>query len=226
MKNRLLMIFLIMMGTGVFPVDVHPHGNLTLQVEGRAAVVKDDEARARREAVKNALEKAILQACARILPKKVEQESFQAVKSLLIGRTDRYVNHYSIASESRRQNEYIAEVQAIVAMPPLREDLAQMGMLPDSEAKESSVVLLSLRGIRKYADFKRMNTFLQSRPQLVKSRYPCRLEWQRIDCDLTLSEPVQIFTAELKKAGPYQMETLAGNSDTVEIRLQIQEEIR
>jgi hypothetical protein len=225
-KSRLLIALLIIMGTGYCPVAADPAQPLSLQVEGKAAVAKGDEARARQEAVKNALETAIVQACGRILSEKVEQESFQAVKSLLINRTDRYVNTFSIVSESRRQNDYLVQVQAIVALVPLRDDLAQMGLLPDAGARESSSVLLSVRGIRRYTDFKRLNAFLDSRPQIVKSRYPCRLEWQRMDCELTLSGPFQNFTAELKKAGFYQMEALAGKSEAVEIRLQIQEEVR
>ncbi|MCK7477857.1 MAG: flagellar assembly protein T N-terminal domain-containing protein [Candidatus Moduliflexus flocculans] len=90
--------------------------DLTLQVEGRAPVVKNDVALAREEAVKNALEKAIMQAVAKILLDKVEDEKFQAVKSIMIGKADRYIKNYRIISQNRQHDEYTAAVHVVVAL--------------------------------------------------------------------------------------------------------------
>ncbi len=136
-------------------------------------------ARAREEAVKNALEKAIMQAAAKILLDKFEDEKFQAVKSIMIGKADRYIKNYRMISENRQHDEYTANVNVVVALAPVRDDLLQMGVLQDQGEKEGVSVSLSLKGMKKYSDFAHLKTFLQNRPKIVKSVYPCRLEWQQ-----------------------------------------------
>ena len=58
MRKKLLLMFLLPICLFQHPAyAVQATTDLTLQVEGRAPVVQNDEARAREEAVKNALEK-------------------------------------------------------------------------------------------------------------------------------------------------------------------------
>ncbi|MEE9911481.1 MAG: flagellar assembly protein T N-terminal domain-containing protein [Deltaproteobacteria bacterium] len=227
MRKKLLVILLLLLC--VFDQAAYADqrlSDLTLQVEGRAAVVKNDEARAREEAVKNALEKAIMQAAAKILLDKYEDEKFQAVKSIMVGKVDRYINNYRIISESRQRDECAAHVHVVVATALVHDDLLQMGILPDQSEKEGMTVSLALKGMKKYSDFDRMKTFLQSRSKIVKRIYPCRLEWQRADYSLVLNGEVQSLLTELEKTGRYRVESVNRNQKTVEINLQIKEESR
>ena len=68
MKKNLLLIFILLIvlfNGSACAGQVLPDTNFL--VEGSAPVIKNDEARAREEAVGNALEKAIMQAAAKIL---------------------------------------------------------------------------------------------------------------------------------------------------------------
>jgi len=114
-------------------------------------------------------------------------------------------------------------VHIVVALAPVRDDLLQMGVLQGQKEKEGVSVSLSLK-MNKYSDFAHLKTFLQSRPKIVQSVYPCRLEWQQVHCDLVLAGEVQNLVAELEKSGKYFMKALKKNQNVVEINLQVKEE--
>jgi len=226
MKATLFAILFLTCISGYAAYANQASTDLVLQVEGHAAVVKNDEARARDEAVKNALEKAILQASAKILLDKYEDEKFQSVKSVMFGRVDRYIKNYRIVSEVRQHDEYTANVHAVVALLPVREDLLQMGILQDQKEKELISVSLSLAGMKKYSDFDRIRTFLLSRSRTVKNIYPCRLEWQHVSFNLRLDGDVQYLIAEFEKTGRYTIDSVNKDQNAVEINLRVKEESR
>lgn len=85
-------------------------------------------------------------------------------------------------------------------------------------------VVLSLKGIRQYADFSGLKVFLQNHPHLVKSFYPCRLEWRQAHFDLMMSGSIQNLITELENSGKYFVETKYQNSKRTEIYLQVKEE--
>jgi len=225
MRMKLLLIFLVL--TGIFHQLAYADQvttDLTLQVEGRAPVIKNDMARAHEEAVKNALEKVIMLAAAKTLSDKFEEERFHAVKSIIVEKADRYIKNYRMISENRQHDEYIANVHVVMNLVAFRDDLLQMGVLLDQEKKEVVSVSLLLNGMKKYSDFLRIITFLQNRPKIVKSIYPCRLEWQRAQFDLVLVGAMQNLIIDLEKSGRYSLETVKKNQNVVYINLQVKEE--
>jgi hypothetical protein len=227
MRKNLLLIMPLMIGFFCSSAYAgQATADLNLQVEGRASVVKNDVALAREEAVKNALEKAIMQAVAKILLDKVEDEKFQAVKSVMIDKADRYIKNYRIISQNRQHDQYTADVYVVVALEPVMDDLLQAGVLQAQGEKEGVSVSLSLRGMKKYSDFARLKTFLQNLPKIVKSAYPCCLEWQRADFNLIIVGSVQSLVAELEKSERYSLESLKKNKNVVEIHLQVKEEVQ
>jgi len=200
--------------------------DMTFQVEGCAPILNNDVVSARIEAVKNASEMAIMQAAAKILLDQYEDETFQALKSVIFGGTDRYIKNYRVISEKKRHDEYTVNARVVVASALVSDDLLQMGMLPDQKGKEGVLVSLSLKGMKKYSDFNRIKTFLQNRPKIVKSVYPCHMEWQQVDCDLVLVGEVQSLVVELEKSGRYSMESVNNNHDGIKINLHVKEEVR
>ncbi|MEN6468701.1 MAG: flagellar assembly protein T N-terminal domain-containing protein [Smithella sp.] len=226
MRKNLLLMFLLL--TGFFYGSAYAGQGLndwTIQVEGGAAVIKNDVALAREEAIRNSLEKAIMQAAAQILLNQFENEKFQAVKSIMIDKADRYVKNYRIISENRQHDDYAVKVNVVVALAAVREDLLQMGVLRGQGDKESVTVALLLKGVKKYSDFDRLKTFLQNRPKIVESIYPCRLEWEQVHFDLVVGS-VRDLAAELEKTGRYLVAAPRKNQDGVEITLQLKEEER
>lgn len=227
MRKKLLLIFLLL--TGLFWNSAYAgqvSTNWTLQIEGSASIIKNDVAGAREEAIENALEKAIMQAAAKILSDKFEDEKFQAVKSIMIGKADRYVKNYRMISENRQHDVYVVNVNVVVALTSVRDDLLQMGVLQGQGEKESIFVALSLTGVKEYSDFAGLKTFLQNRPKIVKSIYPCRMEWGQVQFDLTVVGSIKNLIAELEKTGRYLLAAPKKNRDGVEISLRVKEEVR
>lgn len=226
MSKNFLRIFLLL---AIFFYDSVCMGqvltDVNLQVEGSAPVVRNDEARAREDAIKNALEKAILQVAAKILPEKPADEKFQAAKNKLITQVDRYVKNYRIISEQRQHDAYNVHVNVVVALTPVGNDLMQMGFSQDRKEKENLSVVLTVKGIKRYSDFARLKTFLQNRPKIVKSIYPCRLEWQQAHFDLVVGS-VRNLVDELEKTGSYSILVPGNGRGAVEISLLIKEEVR
>ncbi len=197
-----------------------------LLVEGRATILKNDVARARESAVKNAQEKAVLQIAEKILSDKFSDEKFQAVKSILIGKAGQYVKNYRIASERSSQDEYIVSVDIVVAQAAVREYLMQMGILAGSEKPRSQSVSVNLQGIKKYSDFIRLKSFLQSQNKLVKSFYPCTLESGKAACKLVMIGDIKNLIAEFEKEEKYEVKANVQNPDALVINLRMREEIK
>ena len=74
---------------------------LSLDVEGSADISQNDVARAREEAIQDAIEKAILEATAKLMSIPVNDDRFQPVKSIIIDEPDKYVNNYKIVAEMK-----------------------------------------------------------------------------------------------------------------------------
>ena len=222
-KNLTLLLLAVMCILADMAYAVQPLTDLNLQVEGTAQIIKNDIAGAREAAVKNALERAIMQAAAKILSDKYEDEKFQALKSILMSKADRYIKNYRIVSENTQPSDYAATLAVVVDLSFVRDDLMAMGIYQDQGNKSNLRVSLSVKGVKKYSDFSRLKLFLQSRSKIVQSIYPCRLEWQQVHFNLVVAGDVKDLVAELEKAGKYSLETIQRNQDIVEINLQVKE---
>src|SRR5659263_596167 len=82
---------------------------LSLDVEGSADISQNDVARAREEAIQDAIEKAILEVTARLMSIPVSDDRFQPVKSIIIDEPDKYVNNYKIVAEMKLSLIHISE---------------------------------------------------------------------------------------------------------------------
>jgi hypothetical protein len=226
MRTPLALIFLLF--TCIHCNSVYARQMLTdlnFQIAGSASILKNDVAGAREEAIKNALENAIIHT-AGILSGKFDDEKFQTMKSVMISKAERYVKHYRVISESREHDTYTVNLNVVITSAPVRKALLQMGLLWEQGKKEGIAVALSLKGMKKYSDFADLKAFLQNRFQIVKSIYPCRLEWRQAYFDLVVVGSVRNLLVELANSGKYSMETNYNDKDIVEIYLQVKEEAR
>jgi hypothetical protein len=179
---------------------------LSLDVEGSADISQNDVARAREEAIHDALENAILEATAKLMSIPVDDERFQPVKSVIIDEPDKYVNNYKIVAEVKNTSSYEVNVHVVVNMSNLKNDLNKMGFLQIAQMEKTSpIVLLNVKGLRKYSDFLRLKEFLRSRTKIVKNIYPCRFEWQQAHFELEIIGDTQSLAGELIQTGRYAL---------------------
>ncbi len=225
MKRVFFWAFFILLWMAGLPAGTAAAGEgLALLVEGRAKIVREDEALGRSQAIQDALENALIRAAERIVTDRKAPEKLDAVKAALAGKADRYTGNYRIVSEIRQDDFYQVEAQVLVLEKLLGEDLIQMGLLPQQRPMDVTAVYLSIDHVEKYSDFIGIRNFLQSMPRIVKSPYPCRLGWHQADFDLILLTEVKLFIAQIEQSGRYAVRELGDHQDGVRILLGIKQE--
>jgi hypothetical protein len=178
-------------------------GILNINAEGLAQIVQNDLTRARENAIKDALEKAILEATARLMSGKSGDEKFQALKSEIVGASDKYINDYRITAEVIKPQEYQINVNVNVASSSLKNDLLLMGLLQPSAGANGLQIILTIKKLKKYSDFSQLKLLLQNNTKTVKTIYLLHFEWQQVSFAIDLSGDLQSFIKELKATGKY-----------------------
>jgi len=202
-------------------VNVYAQDNsaiLSLDVGGSAAINQNDAARAREEAIQNAIENAILKATAKLMSISISDDRFQPVKSIIIDEPDKYVNNYKIIAEIKKPVSYEVKVHVVVNLVNLKNDLNKMGFLQLVQTeKPSPLVLLEVKGLKKYSDFLRLKEFLQSRTKIVKNIYPRRFEWQQANFEIEMIGDANSLVDELTQTGRYAIDSGKLGKNKIEI---------
>ena len=199
-KYPLLPILVLITFISIPVYAQNDEGVLSLYVEGSAKIKQNDVAGAREEAIQDALEKAILEAVSKLLAVPIKDEKFQQAKSIIINEQDKYVQYYKITEEKRQSQNFIVNVNVMVALSSLKNDLHKMGFLQTSQSGKNNIrVSLSVIGLKKYSDFLHLKEFLQSRTKLVKNIYPSSFKWSEAHFEIEIFGDAQSFADELVK---------------------------
>jgi len=218
-KFLFILFFSLTIFLSVYVYSQDNLANLSLDVEGSADIVRNDFARAREEAVQNAIENAILKATAQLMSISVKDDRFQPVKSVIIDEPDKYVNNYKVVTEMKKQDSYQVIVYVTVNLGNLKNDLDKMGFLQVIQTvKSSPIVLINVKGLKKYTDFLLLKDFLQSRKKIVKNVYPCRFEWQQAHFEVEIiMGDAQSLIDELTQTGRYALNSEKTGKNQIEM---------
>jgi hypothetical protein len=201
MRKYLLLSILVLIT--FISISVHAQndeGILSLYVEGSAKIKQKDVAGAREEAIQDALEKAILEAVSKLLAIPTKDEKFKQAKNIIINEQDKYVQYYKITEEKRQSQNFIVNVNVVVALSSLKNDLHKMGFLQTSQSGKNNIrVSLSVIGLKKYPDFLHLKEFLQNSTKLVKNIYPCSFKWSEAHFEIEIFGDAQSFADEFVK---------------------------
>ena len=219
MRKYLLLSILVLITFISIPVYAqNDEGVLSLYVEGSAKINQNDVAGAREEAIQNALEKAMLKAVSKLLAVPIKDEKFQQAKSVVINEQDKYVQYYKITEEKRQSQNFIVNVNVMVALSSLKNDLHKMGFLQTSPAGKNNIrVSLSVIGLKKYSDFLHLKEFLQNHPKLLKDIYPCSFKWSEAHFDVEIFGDAQSFADELVKNVACMLDIKQADNNRIEM---------
>ncbi|MBN1473446.1 MAG: flagellar assembly protein T N-terminal domain-containing protein [Syntrophaceae bacterium] len=174
--------------------------NVTLSVEGSAKIKNENVAKAREEAIQNALEKAILEVGSNLSELSVKDENFQLIKRIIVQEPDKYIAYYTITQESRQEQEFNVKANVVVASAALKNDLHKMGFLHNNLIdKNNVIVFLAVKGIKSYAAYSKIKKILQSRVNLVKNIYPGTFTWQEAEFEIEMAGDTQSLRVELEQ---------------------------
>jgi hypothetical protein len=180
-------------GEGVVPAQV-------VETEGSAPVTGSDLARARSEAVRDALQKAVEQVAGRWLaPQDVAAKS-QVLKEQITDRAEGFIQEYRIVSEVTVLDVHTVEVRASVLADNLRNDLLVLGLIKPTQVKlPVTRIFLTIRGIRTYGEYVKCRGILKDRIPGIREIIPCEASWTLARFDVAVEGTIPTLAERLRE---------------------------
>jgi Flagellar assembly protein T, N-terminal domain len=115
----------------------------TITAEGVGAVMGNDRAIARDQAIQDALRKAVEQAVGTMVSSETMVQNFQTLSDKIYTQTQGYIQNYRVLSETPGPNVHQVTIQATVAMGDLEKDLQALGFLLGQVGKPRIMILVA-----------------------------------------------------------------------------------
>ncbi|MHB9099204.1 MAG: flagellar assembly protein T N-terminal domain-containing protein [Syntrophales bacterium] len=170
-----------------------------VETEGSARITGGDLARARNEAVRDALQKAVEQVAGRWLaPQEVAKRS-PVLKEQITDRAEGFIQEYKIVSEVTAVDHYTVAIRATVLADSLRNDLRGLGLIRQTQLKPSvSRISLTIRGIRTYGDYIRCREVLKEKIPEIREIVPREASWGLVRFDIAADGTAQTVAERLR----------------------------
>lgn len=127
------------------------------EAEGSAAVSGADLARARNEAIRDALQKAVAQVAGHWLSLQDTEQKSQILQERILDRAEGFIQDYRVVSESTLSEIYTVVIRASVFAETLRDELRKAGLIDPAQPRSAvNRIFLTVRGIRQYGDYKKV----------------------------------------------------------------------
>lgn len=120
-----------------------PPDKNAIETLGTAVIVGKDVAKAREQAIDNALTAAIARIVAQKVPEKLLIKQFKELNLKIFNQTDQYVDNYKVLTEALGGERYRVMVQASVSAPRIHEELAALNLLNQPTDLPRVLILLS-----------------------------------------------------------------------------------
>lgn len=169
------------------PVFASEEAGMTqvIDAEGSAPIVGLDLARARNQAVRNALRQAVAQVANHLLnPEEAEQKS-PLLKELIDSQAEGFIQDYRLVFETAVMDVYTVAIRVTVISGGIRNELLRRGLTRPDRPKTPSVrTSLTIRGIRSYGDYARWQGILKERIPGITSVFPREASWGTVRFDI------------------------------------------
>jgi hypothetical protein len=191
--------------------------SINFDVEGTATINSSDIAGARDKAIQEALLKAVLQAASGLLSIPVTDRRFEPVINALSRQPDKYVNNYKINAEKNQGEVFLVYTSVTLTLSTLNNDLHSMGFIREAKTDKTDIILLDVRGVRRYSDFLYLKEFLKSQTAIMKNINQRSFAWQQIHLELEISGTAQAFADALARSGRYLLDTREINKNKIQV---------
>lgn len=174
--------------------------NRTFETEGVAAVTGADLARARGEAVRDALQKAVELAAEQWLTPSSDRRHEVLLRERIYGRAEEFVQDYRILFEKADEDIYFVTVRVTVVLQEIRKDLQELGLIePPVAYPASKRMILTIRGIRDYSDYLRVKGVLKTKESGIREAIPREASPETVSFDIRVEGAVATAAEALKK---------------------------
>ncbi len=180
-------------GEGVAPTEV-------VEAEGSASVTGGDLARARSEAVRDALRKAFERVAGRWLAPQDAAGKPQVLKAQITDRAEGFIQEYRIVSEMTVFDVHTVTVRVSVLADSLQKELLGLGLIKPTPLKlPVTPISLTIRGILTYGDYVKCRAMLKDRIPGIREIIPREASWSLARFDVTAEGTVQALAKRLRE---------------------------
>jgi hypothetical protein len=180
-------------GEGVAPTQV-------VEAEGSASVTGGDLARARSQAVQEALRKAVEQVADRWLTPQDAADKSRVLKERITDRAEGFIQEYRIVSETTVLDVHTVAVRASVLADSLRKDLLELGLTrPTPLNLPVTHISLTIRGIRTYGDYVKCRSTLQDQIPGIRGISLREASWSLARFDIAAESTVPLLAERLRE---------------------------
>jgi hypothetical protein len=171
-----------------------------VETEGSAPVIGLDLARARNEAVRNALQKAVVQVANRFLAPQDTERKSQLLKEKIYSQAEGFIQDYRLVSETTAMDVYTVAIRVTVFVDGIRNEMQRLGLIrPNQLTLVSARISLTIRGIRAYGDYARCYGILKDRIQEIKTVVPREASWGLARFDITADGTIPTVAERLRE---------------------------
>lgn len=171
-----------------------------VEVEGSAQVIGLDLARARTEAIRDALLKAVVQAANRFLaPREAEQKS-TLLNERIYSHAEGFIQDYRLISESSVLDVYTVAMRVTVFTDGIRDELQGLGLTGlDRPYFVAAGLPLTIHGIGSYGDYARCYGILKARIPGIRAIIPREASWGQARFDIAVEEAIPTVAERLRE---------------------------
>ncbi|OHE22196.1 MAG: hypothetical protein A2Z43_09050 [Syntrophobacterales bacterium RBG_19FT_COMBO_59_10] len=196
-------VFLLSMAMICFPA-ISPgeegRGTQVFETEGIAAVTGLDLARARDEAVRDALQKAVERAAGQWLSPQDLDRRYETLKEKIYDRAEGFIQDFRILFEISDLDIYSVRVRVTVFADSVRKDLQGLGLLSPSLRRPSPTgISLTLRGVHDYRSYVRWKGVLKDMLPGIREITPREASWGVARFDVTVEGTAAALSERLRE---------------------------
>ncbi|MHB8907521.1 MAG: hypothetical protein ACYDAA_01405 [Syntrophales bacterium] len=195
----LLLFFAIMIASPSISPAEEVLPTQAVDAEGSARIAGGDLARARNEAVRDALQKAVEQVAGRWLAPQEAAKKSAVLKEQITDRAEGFIQEYRVDAETTAVDLYTVAIRATVLADSIRADLRELGLIRQTELKPSvSRISLTIRGIRTYGDYVRCREVLKEKIPEIRESVPREVSWGLARFDIAADGTTQTVAERLR----------------------------
>ncbi len=171
-----------------------------VEVEGSAPVIGLGLARARNEAVRDALQKAVVQVANRFLAPQDAERKSQLLKEQIYSRAEGFIQDYRLVFETSAMDVYTVAIRVTVFADGIRNELQKLGLIRSNQyALVPAGITLIIRGIRSYNDYARCYGILKDRIPGIRAAVPREASWGLARFDVAADGTIPTVAERLRE---------------------------
>ncbi len=171
-----------------------------VDAEGSAQVIGLDLARARNEAVRDALLKAVVQVANRFLDPQDAERRSPLLKEQIYSQAEGFIQDYRLLFETSVMDVYTVAIRVTVFAEGIKNELQRLGLIRSNQYHlVSAGISLTISGIRSYGDYARCHGILKDRITGIRAAIPREASWGQARFDVAVEGRIPTMAERLRE---------------------------